>query len=220
MIKTFYIDKKKINTSLFKTLSQYASQESLGRYRNAVNIEKGKSIVLGECLLKYMICLVTNVPINKIRIDHSHGRPCVLSYPNLFLSLSHAADLIIATVADIPIGCDVEYEKPRNLQKIECFFSNIDCNYIKSNPKISNALFYQLWTRRESFLKLCGINLNENINYSRLDEIAKHYNVSFFSFYPMSKYIITIATDLKNQINCIELKEIFALDMLMSHEKI
>jgi 4'-phosphopantetheinyl transferase len=81
------------------------------------------------------------------------GKPFLKEGP--FFSISHShTTLVLLLSFDHPVGVDIEHLRPLpHFKKIaQRFFTLDDINYVNN----SLAHFYELWTKKEAFIKLLG----------------------------------------------------------------
>ncbi len=89
-----------------------------------------------------------------------NGKPYLLDYPEIHFNLSHSWEMVLAVFADTEVGCDIEYEGVLKLQIARRFFCPSEYAYILSLPEDGRAeAFYQLWTLKESFMKVTGLGM-------------------------------------------------------------
>lgn len=91
-------------------------------------------------------------------------KPYLLDYPDISVSRSYAGNfLAVALENGASIGIDCEEIKKFDSEVIKYFFTDKECQYIKStpNPELSYAL---IWTRKESYIKSIGRGLDYPIN--------------------------------------------------------
>lgn len=133
--------------------------------------------VLHEILISYL-------HENPVILKSSHGKPYLRDYPEIQFNLSHSENIALYAISkDIPVGIDVEYNlKSHDIMGIaERFFSPEEFGLIKisENPQ---KLFFQLWTRKEAYLKLKGHGISEGLDQKIPDEFIIH------DFIPTSDY--------------------------------
>ncbi len=111
--------------------------------------------VLRKVLAKY---LDTKPQEIKIKIGE-HGKPYVEN-ETLFFNLSHTANrLVIAISNSSEIGIDLEqYKHRKNLQGLvkKCFSEEEKHFWESLSEQQQVMLFYQLWVRKEAFVKAIG----------------------------------------------------------------
>jgi len=117
--------------------------------------------VLRECLGGYL-----DVDPDRISYEHNaFGKPDQHARfgGRLRFNLSHSAGLaLIAVVLDANIGVDIErIRATRELTDIaKFFFSPAELDNVLSLPSHRRcAAFFHCWTKKEAFLKACGVGL-------------------------------------------------------------
>ena len=95
-----------------------------------------------------------------------YGKPFLPCRPDVHFSLSHSAARVMCVTADRPVGCDVQIAAPRDLRIAERFFTEEECRRIFSEPSEAarQAMFFRIWTLKESFLKCIGLGLSQPLN--------------------------------------------------------
>jgi 4'-phosphopantetheinyl transferase len=87
--------------------------------------------------------------------------------PALEFNLSHAGDMVLVALArGNSVGVDVELVRPlAELDRmIGAYFSAGEQEYLATLGDDARLLeFYRLWTRKEAWLKLCGIGIGSNL---------------------------------------------------------
>lgn len=94
---------------------------------------------------------------------HDHGRPAVAGAP-LHFSLTHAGDLVVFAVADMPVGVDVE-EVPSAgaLSGLTAALHPLERAELEALPADARpAVFTRCWTRKEAYLKGTGMGLGDD----------------------------------------------------------
>lgn len=91
----------------------------------------------------------------------SHGKPYFSDYPGIFFNISHCHRGIVCAVMDKPVGIDIEeIQFDEDLAKV--IFNPEELEAVRSadEPEVK---FTEFWTRKESFLKLTGEGLRDNL---------------------------------------------------------
>ena len=99
---------------------------------------------LGRFLLKYV--LKTRYFIDNPKILIKNNKPFV-DWNNIFFSLSHSKNYVMAVFDKNNTGIDIEFMKPRDFEKL---FAHYNLFPEKKDKKT----FYQLWTKYEAQIKL------------------------------------------------------------------
>jgi len=145
-------------------------------YRENRNQEESRSL-LKAALRKYarkkglQELLQTEICVSK----GIHGKPCIEQscMTNLHFSISHTGIYWVCLIGGEEVGVDIE-NKTRNLSESRIlniarrFFSEDELNVVK---KQGEEAFYQVWVRKEAFIKCKGTGLSENLkSFSVIDE--------------------------------------------------
>ena len=91
----------------------------------------------------------------------SHGKPCFRNYPGTFFNISHCHKGIACAVMDKPVGIDIEeIQFDEDLAKHIFNPEELEAVRNADDPAVK---FTEFWTRKESFLKLTGEGLRDNL---------------------------------------------------------
>lgn len=78
-----------------------------------------------------------------------------------FFSLSHAGDLALCAVSDVPVGCDIEPAKDAPFEIAPRVFTAAERAWLRASQdeKEAQRRFFTLWTLKESYMKMTGEGL-------------------------------------------------------------
>ncbi|GAC43904.1 phosphopantetheinyl transferase [Paenibacillus popilliae ATCC 14706] len=118
--------------------------------------------LLAEVLVRKIIGERTGLANSQIRFHYnSFGKPELASELHLFFNISHSGEWIACAVHNREVGIDVEQMKPIDLSVARRFFSAEECERMENEPPEGRLrLFYDLWTLKESYVKLRGQGLS------------------------------------------------------------
>ncbi len=136
-----------------------ADSEKRGRY-GADPASQGAALSLAaQVLLRYAAAQTTGRAMSQIRVTYlPDGRPS-LPGTGLFCSLSHTPGLCVCALSAHPVGIDAERVRhpfPRGAARRVFTAREFADAHCKADP---DAACTELWTRRESFVKLTGDGL-------------------------------------------------------------
>ncbi|WP_347988557.1 4'-phosphopantetheinyl transferase superfamily protein [Methylomonas sp. AM2-LC] len=104
-----------------------------------------------------------------------YGKPILCDHA-LYFNLSHSANKLVIAVSDLEnIGIDIEQIKPRNaLHEIARRVLSVMEFTVWSSLHISEQLvvFYQLWTKKEAFVKAVGRGMGIGLDQCEVDMLA------------------------------------------------
>jgi 4'-phosphopantetheinyl transferase len=131
-----------------------------------------RRFVAGRGILRAILSNYVQRQPAQIRFNYSeHGKPSLAglsSNEQIHFNLAHSEDLAVVAVSRIPvIGIDVERLRPMNDAEgiAERFFSARESKLLKSLPSDQKLTgFFNLWTRKEAWLKATGEGLGESLD--------------------------------------------------------
>ena len=98
-------------------------------------------------------------------VENEAGRPAFASRPDLQFNLSHAAGRVMAVVASVPVGCDVEQVSPLREGVAEACLTPGELVRLAAEPEgpSRDRAFCAMWVRKESYVKACGSGLSTDL---------------------------------------------------------
>lgn len=115
--------------------------------------------------------------------ESSGGKPYPADYKGLFLNVAHSLRYAMCAAADMPVGADIQYMRDISGGMPERFFTAAETDYVRNSPNPKSA-FYELWVRKESFVKAVGEGLRIALNsFSVLDKTIE-YGGSVYEIIP------------------------------------
>ncbi|MBG9795677.1 4-phosphopantetheinyl transferase [Paenibacillus dendritiformis] len=177
-------------------------QDKINRFHHKADSYRS---LLAEVLVRKIIGERTGLGNSQIRFHYnSYGKPELASEHCLFFNISHSGEWIACAVHDTEVGIDVEQIKPIDLSVARRFFSAEEYEQLeKAPPEGRLKLFYDLWTLKESYVKLRGQGLSIPLDSfsvhkseqgacclrSPADEVSRY----FFTQYPVAdQYCLSI----------------------------
>lgn len=142
---------------LLPLLPQWRLQKALSYRQNIDRFLCAKSFLMLEDMLRENFGLAHCPEF----LYGSHGKPYFSDYPGIFFNISHCHRGIVCAVMDKPVGIDIEeIQFDEDLAKV--IFNPEELEAVRSadEPEVK---FTEFWTRKESFLKLTGEGLRDNL---------------------------------------------------------
>lgn len=147
----------------------------IGRIKNTIDY-------IEACARDYL-SLSENVKISIAKTDN--GKPYINGL-DINLSVSHSNEYIILAFSKNSIGVDIEKIQSRDyLSLARRYFGEKEVQIIKEKGL---AYFYELWTMKEAYSKLKGVNLKTRI--SREQILEEKYLINTMNI--LDEYLITI----------------------------
>jgi len=93
------------------------------------------------------------------------GKPYLLRHPGLHFNISHSGGWVVCAVSSSPVGIDVEEIRPVDFDIARRFFSRSEYDELMQRaPADRLDQFYNLWTVKESYVKMNGHGLSQPLD--------------------------------------------------------
>ena len=99
-----------------------------------------------------------------------HGKPYLKEHPDIHFSLSHCKVAVACAVSDHPVGIDIEHIRPFN-KELAAYVLNEDQLEQVLQSTDSAVEFLKFWTQKESFLKLTGEGIRNDLKKLDLSSV-------------------------------------------------
>lgn len=159
MIRTYIVnirqfeEERDFQTAL-SAVSPYRQQKiALLKNEKEKRRSLGAAFALNAALSHHGLC-----ERNMEYILGDQGKPVLRDYPGLHFSLSHSGDYAICSLGELEVGCDIERIRPDKMRVADRFYTEEEKRWLyqaKGMEEQESRLF-QLWTMKESFLKVTG----------------------------------------------------------------
>ena len=151
-----YIDSKKLISFL-----QYLPTERRTRVLHFRRSIDSKNCILSYCLLQYG--LYKSYGIRNFSLSYGgNGKPYLSNYPHIHFNISHCECGCVCTIADGPVGIDIQNVRPFLWSVANHCCSEEEKQWLKdcANPA---AEFTKIWTMKESYLKMKGTGITVDL---------------------------------------------------------
>lgn len=142
----------------------WEKQQKLAKYRRKEDAQRS---LIGEIAIRKMIQDQLGLEKQKIIFEqNAYGKPYLKGVPNFHFNISHSDIYVACAISKNPIGIDIEMIKPIDFGIAKRFFTKAEEQYIsevQSEVRQQNR-FYEIWTRKEAYIKLCGKGLHIPLN--------------------------------------------------------
>ena len=193
-------------------------------YKNILNQEEcvradrfhfqqdGEYFIIARALLRRILAFHLEIKPEHVQfMQNTHGKP-LLKNNRLHFNLTHSGDVaLIAISSGRPLGIDIEKisREVEYLELGERFFAieEIEQLRLANNKQEQAVIFFNLWTRKEAFIKAIGLGLSFSLSkfavtglphtkpkFIRIDDedFAKQ-DWQLHSFIPLEGYIAALA---------------------------
>lgn len=99
------------------------------------------------------------VPNVKLRLD---GKP-YLENSKLYFNISHSQQYVICAISDEEVGIDIQYHKKKDVDTVARRMMSASEWQAYQETSAKAKFFYDLWAKKESFLKFTGKGLSVDL---------------------------------------------------------
>ncbi len=155
------------------------------RYRREVD-RRVRVVAYG--LLRQLLNEEFGLRLDALRVSRGeHGKPFFPDFPNIHFNESHCDVAVAVAVSSMPVGIDVETVAPLDMEVARRVLSDDELRDVLAAPR-PDVAFTRLWTVKESYLKLLGTGLVDDIAALTVPTDRTSTIVP-----PVPRYILTIA---------------------------
>ncbi|MBQ9031335.1 MAG: 4'-phosphopantetheinyl transferase superfamily protein [Parasporobacterium sp.] len=158
MIRTYLINKEELADIQYK--EELFSPQRRQKIESSKRQEDKDLSACAELLLIYGLSRAGRVEL-PLNIEENERKKLQLPGSSWHFNLSHAKDYAVCTVADAPVGVDIESFRVRELMSPERMLHPEEARLLAyiSNSNEKKKYFYECWVAKESYLKNLGIGL-------------------------------------------------------------
>lgn len=137
-----------------EALASRLDPESLQRLGKITHWQRRAQFILGRVLL--LEALRHLYGTRPWHLEVAAGRPSLVGADAPWISIAHARELVACAIAEVPLGLDVEYRRPRNyVEALEWLDGNGALDGFAALPEAAQEKrFYAAWTLWEATFKL------------------------------------------------------------------
>lgn len=181
-----------------------ARQQRAGEYRNRADALR---CILADALLRYALGEDTfTVETGE------YGKPYIRERPDFHYNLSHSGDWVVIAWADTPVGVDIQKMQwdEKKLRLLRRCFTAEEQTYVLEGEEGIQDRFYEIWTKKESYLKYLGTGIRSALNsFSVLPE----GNIPVVTEFPVPGYCLSLcAADTRRELTFVTRERILGAD--------
>jgi phosphopantetheine--protein transferase-like protein len=167
-----------VNPEEFNRFESFLSEQEIAKSRRFRFSKDRKSYTVVHGFLRQMLGSYLEISPETIEFDHGlFGKPSISGYSRkLFFNLSHSSGVsALAFDPEHEIGVDIERidEKFEYEPIVRHFFTKEEMRYIQHSKEEAEKRFYEIWTRKEAYLKAVGKGITKDLHVEVLKEKMK-----------------------------------------------
>jgi len=166
-------------------LETYKSLLSAERYEKMQKLrtpQKKKASAIAYMMLRFALSESYGINDAVEFIYTDKGKPLLKSYPDIHFNLSHSKGAVACVVSNKEVGVDVQYITPIKDSLAKRVLAESEYARYKSSPT-QEEYFCELWTIKESYLKLIGKGITTELRDIVADEIKEKMIYKFNDYY-------------------------------------
>jgi 4'-phosphopantetheinyl transferase len=146
-----------LRDSMFRVMDADKQQQVL-RLRHREDQDRGMA---AHCLIKFVLHYVYGLPREALLLTRNEwGKPYIAD-STLQFNLTHSGNWVVCGIDSKPIGVDIEQINNIDTAALEPFFSPSERHMLEQlEGRDRGLLFYDLWTLKESYVKMIGKGLS------------------------------------------------------------
>lgn len=166
MTEVRYVDISGLDDPTYERLYQKASEDRKARADRYYSREDSQRCIVADGLIRYMTRQAFG--LEGMTVERTaEGKPYLKDRENFHFSLSHSGRWVAIAWGPDPVGIDVE--RFRRKEKVEGiarrFFRDDEQSYLFSaEGQEWTQRFFEIWTKKESYLKVRGSGLAYSLN--------------------------------------------------------
>lgn len=191
---------------LFYRLLAYCDNDKQNRINSMrFNIDKKLSLY-SDILIRKLLSNALNIKNKELQFyKNKYGKPYVKNIASINYNVSHTHNALVVIFSESEVGVDIEGIKEVDIKIAKKYYTEEEYNYVIL--KNSNIHFYEIWTKKEAFVKYVGNGLN--ISFKSFNTLSDDINCNMTTFL-LDKYLISVYGKKKfDRKNLINLKEEF-----------
>lgn len=173
----------------YLALLPFERRVKVQRFRNKID---QKLSLLAYILLRRGLEKWYNIKTTEVLrfIYNDNEKPFLADYPHIFFNISHCQQAVVCVFAEKPIGIDVEGMIDYDQDLVEKI-ANRDEQYDIINDSNPSLALTRLWTKKESFMKMTGTGLVDDLHilFDNDADIACNYE---YRYSKENNYVMTI----------------------------
>lgn len=161
-----------------------------------VFLDKNHYINSYDFVISIMKNKYNNLNVDDLKIEKNlYNKPYFSNLTDFHFNISHSKQFIVCAFSNMPIGIDIEKIGKINNRIIEKYFLDEEKDYIYCLCTNQNYRFYEVWTRKEAYVKWLGSGLYHSFKSFSVIENKNYKKIDF------DNYIISIYSELNENIS-------------------
>jgi 4'-phosphopantetheinyl transferase len=190
---TVIVIERDLSPQEYQTLLRFVSPEKRERIERFSHVADARRTLLGDALIRMLTREKLGLENHQLSFSHNDcGKPFLVGYDRFHFSLSHAGNYVACATDEQPVGIDIEEMRQMDLKIAKRFYSEDEKRFLFSMPEDKQQkTFYQIWTKKESYIKRDGRGLRIPLPSFSVLSAA---DVSFHQVFENEKAVCMVCT--------------------------
>ena len=165
-------ESEKFENDFYKSVISLLSEQRLKKVERLRTQEGKNASACAYLLLRF--ALMENYEINDAVVFEfaERGKPKLKDHPHIHFNLSHSHNLAACAVADVEVGIDVQRITEIKDKVARRVLTADEYTKFKNSPN-PDEYFCEVWTIKESLLKMTGQGIAEELRDISADSVAE-----------------------------------------------
>ena len=154
-----------INREVFERILRLVSGQKQRKVFGYYKDIDRKLSLYSEVVVRLLACKILGIRNNEINFGKGKfGKPYIKNFQSFYFNVSHTRNAIAVAVSDMEVGVDIEVVRRDEHDIAERFFTASEFNYIYNGNIGKEKRFFEIWTKKEAYIKYVGKGLTIPLN--------------------------------------------------------
>lgn len=170
-----------LDSEQYETLSLLIAPDKKARLDNYKSDIDKKLGLYADLLARVAIHQDLNIENSDIEFGaNSYGKPFLINNQDYHFNISHTRNMIALAISDNAVGVDVEKIREIDTGISKRFFTLREQNHIEKAQDDLYERFFEIWTKKEAYIKYIGKGLSVSLNSFDVTSIgmSEHFYTS------------------------------------------
>lgn len=152
---------KPLDAATAEYLCSFAPPEKQARWRRMKPGLHTDTMLLGAALTALLLRMEFGIALEEQVFSYgSYGKPSLIHFPSVWLSISHSGPYAACGIFDRPVGVDIQVIGSYRAAVAHRVCTAAELAKIETSPNPA-AAFTMFWTRKEAYGKMLGVGLGK-----------------------------------------------------------
>ncbi|MGG0537718.1 4'-phosphopantetheinyl transferase family protein [Priestia aryabhattai] len=155
-----------IDQSTLRNLLKFVCLNKQARINKFISPKDSYRTLIGDIAVRVLACEKFRISNQEIFYKYNkYGKPYLQIDPSFHFNISHSGDWVVVVSSSEEVGIDIERIQKINFDIAEKYFTISEYNDLLSCREENRIkYFFDLWTLKESYVKLLGKGLSIPLN--------------------------------------------------------